>query len=246
MRDFIVCCTIHKIMKINRQKKTGHEFWNKEYKKGGHLSLSETPSEDLVKFTRWLERESGRKYLNPLATALDLGCGNGRNLIWLASNFGIKGTGYDISGEAVGLAKKSSADLPIEYETRSITGALSLPDSSQTFVLDMMTSHFLGTEERQNLVEEIARVLKPNGWLFLKTFLLDEDRHAEKLLRESPADEAGSYIHPKIGVAEHVFTEEEVTEALATHFTIHKITKSHGHRGPTGKRRSMSVYAEKI
>ncbi|MSR78999.1 MAG: class I SAM-dependent methyltransferase [Candidatus Taylorbacteria bacterium] len=223
------------------------DFWNKEYKKGGHLALSEEPSGDLIKFTRFLERSHGRKILNPTSSVLDLGCGNGRNLIYLAENFGMRGIGYDISNEAVNIAKKSSENLPIQYEVRSIAGTFSLPDSSQSIALDMMTSHFLEASDRKNLVEEIARVLKPGGWLFLKTFLLDEDLHAKQLLRDNPASEPGSYIHPKIGVAEHVFTEEEIHEALALHFTVHKISKSHRHRedGHASKRRSMSVYAER-
>lgn len=232
-------------MKKDRNILSGNRFWNKEYRDANHLALSENPSEDLVKFTRWLERRDGLKFFKKPWSVLDLGCGNGRNLLWLAENFGTRGIGYDISSEAVTLAKKLSGGLPIEYHVRSITELLPLPDASQTLVLDMMTSHFLKSSERASLLAETTRVLKPGGWLFWKTFLLDEDEHAKRLLRESPADEAGSYIHPKIGVAEHVFTEEEVTEALAPHFTIHKITKSHGHRGPSGKRRSMSVYAEK-
>ncbi|KKU68307.1 MAG: Methylase involved in ubiquinone/menaquinone biosynthesis [Parcubacteria group bacterium GW2011_GWA2_47_16] len=232
-------------MKKDRHRKTGHEFWNKEYKDANHLALSENPSEDLVKFTRWLERNSGLKFLNKTASVLDLGCGNGRNLIWLAENFGARGIGYDISNEAVTLAQQLSEGLPIEYQARSIVKPLPLQDSTQTLILDMMTSHFLKADERKSLLVEITRVLKPGGWLFWKTFLLDEDLHAKRMLRENPANEAGSYIHPKIGVAEHVFTEEEATEALAPNFTIHKITKSHGHRGPLGKRRSMSIYAER-
>jgi len=226
-------------------------FWNKEYRqkdsRNGHLALSNNPSEDLEKFTRWLERQSGREFLNPLAKALDLGCGNGRNLIFLSENFGIKGTGYDISGEAISSAKKLSKEFPIQYEIRSIVGDITIPDESQTIVLDMMTSHFLKKDEREHLHDEIARVLKPGGWLFFKTFLLDEDKNAKRMLEENPAEEAGSYIHPKIGVAEHVFTEEEIVEDLSKHFTIHKIVKSHRHllRGKAAKRRSISVYAEK-
>lgn len=232
----------------SRKLGNGGEFWNKEYRGASHLALSDNPSEDLMKFTRWLEREHGREFLNRTASVLDLGCGNGRNLIWLARNFGTRGVGYDISNEAIALAKKLSEGLTIEYGIRSIALPFPLPDNSQTLVLDMMTSHFLKATERKNLLSEITRVLKPGGWLFWKTFLLDEDLHAQKLLRENPADEAGSYIHPKIGVAEHVSTEQEITEMLAPHFTVHKIAKSHRHldHGRAAKRRSMSIYAEKI
>lgn len=223
------------------------QFWNKEYKKAGHLALSANPSEDLLKFTRFLERESGTKWLSPKTTVLDVGCGNGRNLIYLAKTYGVKGIGYDISTEAIAQARKASEGLPITYEVRSIAGDFDLPSESQSIVLDMMTSHFLGEEERAALHDEIARVLRPGGWLYFKTFLLDEDKNAERLLKEYPTDEAGTYIHPKIGVPEHVFTEEEIENQFKDFFTIHRILRSHRHlrKGGPGKRRSISVYAEK-
>ncbi len=222
-------------------KKNSGGFWDKEYRTARHIALSENPSEDLVKFTRWLARQSGRKFLNPAATVLDLGCGNGRNLAYLAREFGITGNGLDISAEAIRLAKNNSAYLPIHYEIRSIGETLRFPDRSQTLVLDMMTSHFLPAKKRAALIGEIARVLKPGGWLFWKTFLDDKDRHAKKLLREHPAAEIGSYIHPESGLTEHVFNEEEARAALEPFFIIHKITKSHR----LDKRRSMSIYAQK-
>lgn len=235
----------------------GKEFWNKEYKQSdredGHLALSNEPSEDLQKFTRWMEREYGRQYLNPLASAMDLGCGNGRNLTYLARDYGMRGIGYDISEEAVRQAKKAASDFPaLGFHVRSISEPLFVPDASQTLVLDMMTSHFLDQAERAKLLTEIVRVLKPGGWLFFKTFLRDEDAHAEQLLREAPSGEEGTYIHPRIGVAEHVFAETEIVDLLSKDFSIFKISRSHRHLSRdkkgrlAGKRRSVSVYAQKI
>lgn len=237
----------------NKNKETGRDFWDNEYsvKGGEHLAMSTGPSEDLEKFIRWLEREYGREFLNPLASVLDLGCGNGRNLIYTADAYGVRGIGYDISSEAIAQAKKLHAQvrgsMPLIFETHSITKPLPLADNSQTIVFDMMVSHFLNKSERTALLKEIYRVLKPGGWLFVKTFLRDEDIHIERLLREYPAEEKGSYIHPEIGVAEHVFGEEEIIEDLSQFFSIHKITKSHRHKADTGaKRRSMSIYAQKV
>ena len=231
--------------KLGKGGGKGANFWDKEYKNSDHLALSTNPSEDLQKFCRFLERGYEGEFLNPNESVLDLGCGNGRNLIYLSNNFGMNGFGYDISSEAISQAKKLSVGLPIEYETRSIASEIPLPDESQTIVLDMMTSHFLVKEEREKLLNEIARVLKPGGWFFYKTFLLDEDKHAKRLISDHPAEEPGSYIHPEIGVAEHVFTVEEIKNDLKDNFIIHKLHKSHGHLGSKAKRRSISVYAEK-
>lgn len=237
---------------MKKKQRSSQGFWDKEYagtrNKGGHLALSDEPSEDLEKFVRFLERESGTEFLNKKQSVVDLGCGNGRNIIYLSRTYGLSGTGFDIAASAIIQAKKASTDLPLSYEVRSIAGDLPFPDESQAIVLDMMVSHFLNAEERKHLITEVARVLKPGAWFFFKTFLLDEDKHAKRLLESHPSGEAGTYIHPEIRVAEHVTTEKEIEELLSPLFKIHKVHKSHGHLKKTrsAKRRSISVYAERL
>lgn len=224
------------------------DFWNKEYKSSEHLQLSTVASEDLQKFTRFLERGWKREYLNPVGLTLDLGCGNGRNLVYLAQEFGMRGIGYDVSDVAIREAVAASEGLPIEYEVRSIAEPLPVPDESVTLVLDMMSSHFLKKAEREALLAEILRVLRPGGWLFFKSFLADEDINVRMLLRDHPADEENAYIHPKIGVYEFVWTEDALHDFFGPHFEIHKVHKSHKHirRGRAGKRRTLSAYLQKI
>jgi SAM-dependent methyltransferase len=224
------------------------EFWNKEYQSSEHLALSTEPAEDLQKFTRFLERETKREYLNPRSVVLDLGCGNGRNLKFLTEAFGMQGIGYDISKVAIGEAEKASEDMPIHYEVRSIADPLPLKDESVNLVLDMMTSHFLKKDERDALRAEITRVLRPGGCFFFKSFLADGDLNVKRLLHDHPADEAGAYIHPKMGVYEYVWTEDNLREFFKDDFEFHRIYKSHKHlrRGRAGKRRTFSAYLQKI
>ncbi len=235
---------------IRKQKKKQHgvTFWDKEYSAGGgHLALSGDESEDLAKFTRWLPRQKSQTPIEGNANVLDLGCGNGRNLIFLSREFDMHGIGYDSSPAAISEAKRASGDLPIKYEARSIAGEIKLEDSSQDLILDMMTSHFLNESERKFLRDEIHRLLRPGGWLFMKTFLLDEDLHSRRLLKDFPGKEEGTYIHPVIGVPEHVYDEEELTDFLGEKFIVHKVYRSHRHRsqGKARKRRTISVYAQK-
>lgn len=222
-------------------------FWDKEYKTSEHLALSDEPSEDLEKFIRFLERLEGRKSLNVTASALDLGCGNGRNLI-LLSEYGMRGVGYDISDEAIKIAKRNSEGKPLVWEARSIAGDFDkIKDSSQMIVLDMMSSHFLKKAEREKLKQEVLRVLRPGGWYLFKTFLSDEDLHTARLLKESPADEEGAYIHPRIGVYEYVYSQHGIYDFFEPDFVIHKIDKSYKHikDGKAFKRRTITVYMQK-
>lgn len=223
------------------------QFWNKEYKSSKHIQLSDEPAGDLEKFCRFLERNYGKRFLNVTTQALDLGSGNGRNLIYLAKTYGMRGVGYDISDVGVKQAEIASKDLPITYTVRSIEGPLDLKDNSITIALDMMTSHFLKEKEREVLRDEIVRVLKPGGWLFFKSFLAEQDLHVRRLLKDHPADEADAYIHPEIGVYEHVWTEPTLREFFEPHFIVHKIERSHRHikEGRANKRRTVTVYLEK-
>lgn len=229
-------------------KKKGTAFWDEQYKRPTHLALSDVPSEDLEKFTRYLIREHGKKFLNVTTRVVDLGCGNGRNLIYLSKEFSVHGLGYDTSEAAIAQAKKAAKGLPVQFEVRSIADPIPFPDSSVTIALDMMSSHILLRVEREALREEVLRALKPGGWLFFKSFLLDEDVNAERLLRESPGPEEGMYMHPEIGVPEYVWTEDALRDFYAPHFTIHKIEKSYRHLhadGSAWKRRTISAYLQK-
>ena len=146
-----------------KRKQHGEAFWDAEYKNPTHLKLSTTQSEDLEKFTRWVIRRKREDVLSPAASVLDVGCGNGRNLIFLNQTFGNKGVGYDISKAAIAQAAAASRKMPIKYTARSIAGVLDVADNSQSLVLDMMTSHFLNKEDRLILRDEIFRTLEPGG-----------------------------------------------------------------------------------
>jgi SAM-dependent methyltransferase len=234
-------------VKNHKRNRHGTAFWDQEYTKAEHLALSTEASDDLEKFTRWLERQTKRTILNPLSSAIDLGCGNGRNLIYLARNFGMRGVGYDSSGAAIKEAQRLSEGLDLSYKTRSMAGVLEVDDESQMIALDMMSSHFLKQDERTLLRDEIHRVLKPGGYLFMKTFLSDGDIHTKRLIAEQPGDEANSYIHPVIGVQEYVYSEEELVAFLEEKFIVHKTYPSHKHvlRGKARKRRTIALYAQK-
>lgn len=227
------------------------DFWNKEYTQARSFALSDEPAEDLLKFTRFLQRKSGKELLNVTRKALDVGCGNGRNLIYLAEEFGMHGAGYDLSSVAIEEAQKQAdeKELQLKFFVQNLSDPIPYDDGSVTIVLDMMASHVLKRAERETLRDEIYRVLRPGGWLLFKSFLLEEDKNAQELLRDHPGPEEGMYVHPRIKVPEYVWPNTEaVEEFFERKFTVHKLDKSFKHvtrAGKPWKRRSVVAYLEK-
>lgn len=234
-------------VKKKKRQVHGATFWDQEYTDPKHLKLSSKESEDLAKFTRWLIRRERQDLLTEKSSVVDAGCGNGRNLIFLAQEFNMSGIGVDISSAAIAQAKKASSNYNITYHVGSAGDPIPTKDGSQALALDMMTSHFLDKSGRERLRDELYRSLEPGGYLFMKTFLRDKDLHTERMIKEKPGPEEGSYIHPVMGVAEHVYSEEELVEFLSEKFIVRKIYRSHKHtfKGRARKRRTISIYAEK-
>ncbi len=229
------------------KKSNSKEFWDKEYKGCGIFNLSTEPAEDLKKFTRWLDREYGPGFLNEKSFVLDIGCGNGRNLIYLAKQFSVSGIGYDISDEAIKQAISAGGGTGLRFLARSIAGRFDIPDKSADLIIDMMASHYLKEKEREVYLSEITRIIKPGGYVFFKSFLKEEDRHATRLLRDRGAGEKNAYIHPVHGGYEYVWPEEDLRKFFQKDFDIEKVERSGKHLkdGKAFKRRSIVVYLRK-
>lgn len=227
------------------------KFWNKEYKTGEHLTLSENPAEDLLTFAGWAIRNSEWDPFPQGGFVLDIGCGNGRNIGVMCQEYKMKGLGIDISEVALLQAKERFADVRgLEFKQGKIGDTLPVDKESVDVLLDMMTMHFLNEKDRKKYVKDIAKVMKPFGWMFLKTFVLESDENAKRMIKEYPTPdrEHNSYIHPRLKVLEHVFTQTEIEELFAPYFVIHKMIKSYKHitkEGKPFKRRTVSVYLER-
>ncbi len=224
-------------------------FWEKEYKNPKHLAMSDKPAEDLITFAKWASRNAEWDPFPKDGFVLDIGCGNGRNIINLCEEYGMKGLGLDIASSAIEQARNKNKEkkLQVEFKAMEVKSNLPLPDASCDVVLDMMTTHFLGEMDRKKVAKEVARVTKPYGWFLFKSFIFDGDSHAKRLIKEFPADEERSYIHPRIKVREHVFNDEEIYDLFSENFKIFKMLKSYKHvlDGKPHKRRTVSVYMER-
>ncbi|MBT3292680.1 class I SAM-dependent methyltransferase [Candidatus Peregrinibacteria bacterium] len=110
---------------------------------------------------------------------LDIGCGNGRLFPFLRDEFNVSYTGMDNSKELIEIAKKRYPEASFE-----VADALALPYEDETF--DFVTSfavlhHIPGELNRQKFVEEITRVLKPNGKALITVWNVFQPRYIKYL-----------------------------------------------------------------
>ena len=109
--------------------------------------------------------------------ALDLGCGNGRNALYLAS-LGCSVTAVDQQEAAVETvrtrAEEYSADVNV---VQSKIEDFSLePESFDTVVL---VNSFQFVSDGDRVIEDIKAALKPGGTFFLQCFSLEEPRFVD-------------------------------------------------------------------
>jgi ubiquinone/menaquinone biosynthesis C-methylase UbiE len=99
-------------------------------------------------------------------TTLDLGCGAGRNTIFLAAR-GCRSIGVDWSATALQIARQRAAEAGVAPEFYAASAFdLPLDDESVDFALDNGCLHGVSLDEWPAYAAELARVLKPGGcWL---------------------------------------------------------------------------------
>ena len=112
--------------------------------------------------------------------ALDLGCGNGKTVSTLIDE-GYQVTGVDFSSVAVESCRKSFKDS--EFVASSI---LSLPfeDGSFDYVTAVHVLEHLNDEELCQAVSEISRVLKDDGYVFVRSFTENDMRSKDRTKSE--------------------------------------------------------------
>jgi SAM-dependent methyltransferase len=134
------------------------ERWNAVFKKGAP-TLNREPSQVLVAAVE--QRKPGK--------ALDLGTGQGRNAIFLASR-GWSVTGVDISDVAIAEARKNAAARKLQIE--AIVGDLDTYDFGRE-QWDLITSFYMHSWHDRSPTDVPTRIhdaLRPGGLLVIEGF----------------------------------------------------------------------------
>lgn len=104
--------------------------------------------------------------------ALDLGCGTGTNVIYMAKQ-GRQATGIDFVPEAIAKARvkaeRAGVADRVEFFVADVTQLSDLNLPQVAFALDMGCFHGLRAEGQERYVEALAQILIPGGRYMLYT-----------------------------------------------------------------------------
>lgn len=110
--------------------------------------------------------------LEPKSTILELGCGNGKNMLYRND---LDFIGIDISKEQVNICKKKKLDCM----ESNITNLL-FEDNKFNYMICIATYHHLDNDtDRQKCLNEIYRTLKPNGKILITVFAMEQPANSK-------------------------------------------------------------------
>lgn len=184
-------------------------MWDIEHKNPFALLQMDSAeaSSGVIKFFNWLQ-EKGKKPFK----AIEIGCGKGRNVIWLAKQ-GLFVTGIDFSQVAIKEAKRRARLEGVkksQFFVHDVTKSWPFDSGSFDIVIDCFaTTDIESIKGREFVAQEIYRVLKSGGYLLVYSLSTDDEFHKE-MIKISPAKEKNAFINPKSGKFEKTFDREEL------------------------------------
>lgn len=155
------------------------KIWEREHENPHLLPQmdSNTVSQGVSLFWKWLQN---KKKFPPLS-GIEMGCGKGRNSIWLAEQ-GASMTAFDFSTAAIKEATKRASRARTPHDVHFSVHDATLPwpfeENSFDFAIDCFASTDIDSLAGRTFARnELFRVLKPNGCLLVYTLSTDDAFH---------------------------------------------------------------------
>ncbi len=144
--------------------------WDAEYHKYKQI-WGEQPSELALEASKRLVRHKGR----PLRV-LDIGCGYGRDTIYVAKSLGFRVLGIDISEKAIEMARENALKAEARQADFKVTDFRDLRAYFDVVLVSNLY-HLLPPEGRRDLAEHVARLLGPDGVLYMNAISVNDGEH---------------------------------------------------------------------
>ena len=185
------------------------EAWEREYTRVQAYTTSYR--DDLDRGVQFLLGFLERRQEPLEGPLLECGCGRGRNALALA------GAGHSIIGldhawpalmRFRERALQESSDARVLTLQHDLRQALPLTDASVAAVLDITAvDNLVDPQQRRNYGLEVARVLRPGGWMLVVTFALD-DGYYGRWLTASASTTDGVVEDPHTGIRNQLFSAD--------------------------------------
>jgi ubiquinone/menaquinone biosynthesis C-methylase UbiE len=136
--------------------------WNEAFKKKGKIFLE--PQENMAEVVKLFKKKEVKKIL-------DLGCGTGRHLIYLAKNkFDVYG--IDIAEEGISQSRKwlKSEGQKANLKIGSMYEKLPYKDNYFDAIVSIQALHHERIINVRKAIKEVERILKPGGLVFMSFF----------------------------------------------------------------------------
>lgn len=152
--------------------------------------------------------------------AIDIGCGNARNCLYLHENGFKKVLGFDISESAIEfgkmMIKEKGLEKEISIEARDIKDGFVCEDNTVDLIIDMMTLHSLTKKARDSVISQSIKVMKKGAHYLLFTIEAGSPS-SQALIEQCPGPEVNSYrfqVDSDI-ITEKVFSKKELISMFA-------------------------------
>jgi 27-O-demethylrifamycin SV methyltransferase len=158
--------------------------WNYLIGEDLHFGYFTKPAETLPEATQALTRiMAQRASISAGMEVLDVGCGTGNPAMFLARQLGCRVTGISTSGVCVEQAERRAAALGVRDIRFQVADGTAMSFAGESFdrVWVMETAHLIVEKER--LLRECVRVLRPGGKLALCDIVLRRQIPLPEVLR---------------------------------------------------------------
>jgi SAM-dependent methyltransferase len=120
-----------------------------------HEWLDQPPPDDM--YALW------ETHLLPAGKTADIGCGNGRDVAWLAAH-GYHVTGFDASQGLLDEARQLYPELA--FRTATLPSLAEIDEQFDNVVCETVLMH-LPVDAIPDAIDNLVRILRPNGMLYL-------------------------------------------------------------------------------
>lgn len=193
-------------MYIEQQLNHWEQFYNSS------LANLKYPNEAVIRFIK------GNFKVN--SNILDLGCGSGRHVLFLAEE-GYSVSGIDFSSTAISNVRTALQQNSLQAEL--ITGSIvSLPFESETFdgVISFAVMYYFVVEDIKKIIAEIYRVLKPNGKAFIVVRGTEDMRYGKGQEVERNTYKLSTNFSNEEGMLMHFFERNELLTLFSSFSNI--------------------------